>query len=239
MDFFLFLQGSVAQSGSEHLTLKVVDIRVSRVQIPPGPFKYGLNPYNFLAMDITETLYITNREEWRLWLEKNHDNKKEIWLIYYKKNSGKPRIPYSDAVEEALCFGWIDSTVKKIDEEKYAQRFSRRNIGSIWAKSNMERVSRLIKEGKMTPAGLEAFKNFDKNRSQKALRAADSLIIPRDLKEALMKNKGAWRNYNDFSSSNKKMYIWWVANAKRPETRAKRITSIVEKCMIRKDQSDL
>jgi len=90
-------------------------------------------------MKITKTLYVTTRDEWRSWLEKNHKSEKEIWLIYYKKHTGKPRIPYDDAVEEALCFGWIDSIIKRIDEKKYAQKFSPRKQNSVWSDLNKKR----------------------------------------------------------------------------------------------------
>ena len=99
-------------------------------------------------MEITETFYAKTRKEWRTWLEKNHDSKKEIWLIYYKKHTGKPNVPYDESVEEALCFGWIDGILKRIDDERYARRFTPRRKGSIWAPSNVERVANMIKEGK-------------------------------------------------------------------------------------------
>ena len=103
-------------------------------------------------MNITKTLYVTNRDDWRAWLAKNHDKKKEIWLTYYKKETGKMRIPQADAVEEALCYGWIDSTVKKIDNEQFIQRFTPRNPKSAWSDINRTRVKKLIKEGQMTDA---------------------------------------------------------------------------------------
>ena len=97
----------------------------------------------------TETLYAKDRKEWRKWLQKNHAKKKDVWLIYYKKHTGKKRIPYDDAVEEALRFGWIDSTVKRMDDERFIQRYSPRKKGSIWALSNIQRVRNLMKQGKM------------------------------------------------------------------------------------------
>ncbi len=109
-------------------------------------------------MDSAEMVYCATREEWRDWLEGNHDKCKGIWLIYYKKGSGKPRVPYDDAVEEALCFGWIDSTVRRIDEEKYAQRFTPRKPDSGWSELNMRRMEQLIKEGRMTEAGLAKYR---------------------------------------------------------------------------------
>lgn len=109
-------------------------------------------------MKLVKILYIPNRAEWRKWLEKNHDKAKDIWLIYYKKHTGKPSIPYNHAVEEALCFGWIDSIEKRLDEEKYAQRFSPRRPKSPWSEINKKRMKKLIKLKKVTPAGLAAFK---------------------------------------------------------------------------------
>src|SRR4030043_411843 len=110
-------------------------------------------------MEITETLYVTDRREWRSWLAKNHRAAKEIWLIYYNKKSGKPRIPYNDAVEEALCYGWIDSIIKKYDVERAAQRFSPRRKNSPLSEMNKERIRKLIQSNKMTPAGLESIKH--------------------------------------------------------------------------------
>ena len=113
-------------------------------------------------MDLGKTLYVTNRKQWRSWLVKNHNKEKDIWLIYYRKSSGKKRIPYNDAVEEALCYGWIDSIVKKIDEQKFAQRFSPRRQNSVLSQLNKERIHRLIEKKKMTVKGLNAVKHvFD------------------------------------------------------------------------------
>lgn len=108
-------------------------------------------------MNITKTLYAKDRTQWRRWLEKNHDKEKEIWLVFYRKDSGKVSISYNDAVEEALCFGWIDSIEKGIDGERFAQRFTPRKPKSKWSETNKERVKKLIKEGKMTKAGLAVF----------------------------------------------------------------------------------
>src|SRR5256885_14789235 len=105
-------------------------------------------------MKISKTLYVTSRDDWRAWLEKNHETEKEVWLIYYKKHTNRPRIPYDDAVEEALCFGWIDSIVQKIDDERYAQKFTPRKSSSKWSESNKRRVRKLLQEGRMTQAGL-------------------------------------------------------------------------------------
>ena len=109
-------------------------------------------------MKLGKTLYVTTRQAWRSWLAKHHATEKEIWLVYHKKHTGKPSIPYNDAVEEALCYGWIDSQTKGIDKDSYGQRFSPRKPSSQWSETNKERVRRLIKAGKMTPAGLAALR---------------------------------------------------------------------------------
>jgi len=103
---------------------------------------------------MTEELYVTNRDDWRAWLKENHSTQKEVWLIYYRKHSGKPSIPYDDSVEEALCFGWVDSIIKKIDSEKFARKFTPRKGKSRWSESNKKRVAKMIREGKMTEVGL-------------------------------------------------------------------------------------
>src|SRR5512136_1214620 len=127
-----------------------------------------------ITMDLGKTLYVTNREQWRSWLAKNHDKEKEIWLVYYRKSSGKPRIPYNDAVEEALCFGWIDSIQKGIDSERFAQRFSPRKPGSNLSEANRERIRRLIEEKKMTPVGLAAVK--DTYKPEEKLTVSDDIL---------------------------------------------------------------
>src|SRR5438309_6482273 len=108
-------------------------------------------------MEITKTLYVTNRDDWRAWLEEHHATEPEVWLIFYRKASGRPRIPYDEAVEEALCFGWIDSLVKRIDDDKFAQKFTPRRDRSKWSALNIRRVRNLIEEGRMTEAGLAKF----------------------------------------------------------------------------------
>jgi uncharacterized protein YdeI (YjbR/CyaY-like superfamily) len=104
-------------------------------------------------MEVTETVYVSTRAAWRAWLKRHHASQKVVWLIYYKKGSGKPRVEYADAVEEALCFGWIDSTTKTLDAERYVQRFTPRKKGSNWSGPNLERIKRLVAAGQMTPAG--------------------------------------------------------------------------------------
>jgi uncharacterized protein YdeI (YjbR/CyaY-like superfamily) len=179
---------------------------------------------------MTEKLYLTGREDWRAWLERNHNRKREVWLIYYKKHTGKPRIPYDDAVEEALCFGWIDSTVQKIDEDKYAQRFTPRTEGSRWSELNLKRARKMIKQGKMTRVELEKFREVEKRlrRMPKRRKSERETILPPDLEEALAKDPEAERNFDSFAPSHKRMYIGWINEAKRPETRKRRIGQTVK-----------
>ena len=160
-------------------------------------------------MDVGKTLYVTNRNQWRKWLIKNHNKEKEIWLIYYRKASGKPRIPYNDAVEEALCYGWIDSTVKSIDEEKFAQRFTPRRSTSVLSEMNKERIRRLIKGKKMTSFGLRAVSHvFDKNKE-------DNFSISPDIIKALKGNEQAWKNFQKFSDGYKRVRIGYIESQRK------------------------
>jgi uncharacterized protein YdeI (YjbR/CyaY-like superfamily) len=173
----------------------------------------------------TKRVYAASRDQWREWLAKNHKAKKEVWLIYYKKHTDKPRIPYDDAVEEAICFGWIDSTVKRLDEEKYAQKFTPRSAKSKWSQLNIQRAKRMIEEGRMTEAGLVKCQDAIKN-SKKEPRTKPSkkrLTIPPYLKEALSVNKKVWENFNNLAPSYQRLYIGWIADAKKEETRKKRL----------------
>jgi len=168
-------------------------------------------------------LYISNRKDWRKWLKENHNTVREVWLIYYKKHTCKPRIPYDDAVEEALCFGWIDSTVKRIDDEKYCQKFTPRNLKSIWSEHNKKRVAKMIKEGKMTKHGLVKVKAAKKNGEwYKTAEAVKAFAMPSELTKLLSGNKKAGEFFSELSPSHKKQYIGWIASAKKVETRKKR-----------------
>ena len=178
----------------------------------------------------SDQLYVTNRKEWREWLKKNHSKKNQIWLIYYKKHTGTPRIPYDDAVEEALCYGWIDSTVKRIDEETFMQKFTPRNKNSIWSKLNKQRVEKLIKSGKMRKAGMDRVGDAKRNGEWDAAYSIKDVVeIPPALKRALTKNKKAKENFDKFAPSYRRNYIGWVANAKRQETIDRRVTEVVKR----------
>jgi len=156
-------------------------------------------------MTLGKTLYVKDRTAWRKWLKANHVRKQEIWLIYYKKESGKPRIPYNDAVEEALCFGWIDSILKAIDKEKFAQRFSPRKPGSVLSSMNRERIHRLKKQKKMTAAGYAAVRHA-MDRAEKQPR----FKLPADIERALKKNPRVWANFQRFPVSYKRIRIGWI-----------------------------
>ncbi len=182
-------------------------------------------------MRMPEKLYVTNRDHWRLWLETNHDAKKEVWLIYYKKHTGKPTIPYADAVEEALCFGWIDSTIQRIDDQKYARKFTPRKNKSKWSELNIRRARKMIREGRMTEAERVKFEEMEnKSRSgRKAKPLKKRLFIPPDLKQALSTNAKARENFDNFAPGYKKLYVRWIADAKRRQTREKRINQTVKR----------
>jgi uncharacterized protein YdeI (YjbR/CyaY-like superfamily) len=174
------------------------------------------------------TVYAKDRNEWHDWLLKNHAVSSGVLLVFYKKRSGKPSISYDDAVEEALSFGWIDSRVNSLDEERYMQVFTPRKPRSSWSKLNKQRVERLIKNGLMTAAGLEKVEAAKRDGSWNTPDATEDLQIPADLTEALASNKRAYGNFTAFSDSSKKIIVQWIGDAKRPETRKRRIEKTVE-----------
>ncbi|MCK4654569.1 MAG: YdeI/OmpD-associated family protein [Candidatus Cloacimonetes bacterium] len=176
------------------------------------------------------TLYVTTHQQWRKWLEENHATQNEIWLIYYKKHTGKPRISYENAVEEAICFGWIDSLIKKIDDEKYMQKYTPLNDNSVWSEINRKRAEKMMKERKMTPAGLKKIDTAKKNRKwKKAYSSTRKIEMLPELERALKTNETAWFNFNNFADSYKNMYIGWVSAAKREATRQRRIKEVVRR----------
>jgi len=178
----------------------------------------------------SDQLYVKNRKEWREWLKKNHKTNDVIWLIYFKKHTGTPRIPYDNAVEEALCYGWIDSTVKRIDEEAFMQKFTPRNKKSIWSKLNKARVEKMIKAGKMRKAGMDKVEEAKKNGEWDAAYAIkDDIEMPAALEKALNRNSAAKENFNNFAPSYRLNYMRWVTNAKRQETVDRRIKELVKR----------
>ena len=165
----------------------------------------------------------SNRQEWRNWLNKNHRQSHGVWLIYYKVKSQKLSIRYTEAVREALCFGWIDSKIKSLDEERYQQIFTPRKPKSVWSKLNKQYVRELIERGLMTEAGFKAIKRAKENGSWTALDAVEALIIPEDLQRAFLQNPTAAVSFEKLSKSRKKNILFAISSAKRPQTRANRI----------------
>jgi uncharacterized protein YdeI (YjbR/CyaY-like superfamily) len=163
------------------------------------------------------------RADWRAWLAANHARKSEIWLLYYKKGSGKASVTYAEALEEALCYGWIDSTVNAVDAEKYAQRWTPRKDRSIWSSRNKTLVARLEAEGRMTEAGRAKVRTARKNGSWHALDRMDAILEPPGEFLEALERAGARAAFEAFPPSHKKQFVGWIVQAKRPETRERRI----------------
>ncbi len=179
-------------------------------------------------MNETEIFYPTSQAAWRQWLEENHLSKQSVWLVFYAKSSEKPSITWSQAVDVALCFGWIDSKKIKIDKETAHQFFSKRKPQSTWSKINKEKVRQLIESGQMTQAGLDIIEIAKQNGSWKILDEVEELIIPNDLEKAFQKHKGSKDYFLRLSKTIRKMMLTSLVLAKRPETRQKRIDEIAE-----------
>ncbi len=167
------------------------------------------------------------RKEWRDWLKNNHDKFSGIWFVYYKKQTGKPRVTYNEAVEEALCFGWIDSLPRRVDENISKLLFTPRKPKSVWSKLNKERIEKLIEDGLMTEIGLAKIKAAKADDSWNILNDSDNLEVPTDLAQAFEANKIAAKNFTAFSDSVKRNILFWVGSAKRDATRAARIGKTV------------
>ena len=175
-----------------------------------------------------EVVYAKDRKEWRKWLKKNHKSVNPIWLVYNKKGSGEPTVTYNEAVEEALCFGWIDSVINRIDEKKYKQMFSPRKPKSTWSKLNKSRIEKMIAQKLMTKAGLDKIERAKQEGTWDTLNDIEELIIPEDLLKALKTNKKAYKNFNAFSDSNRKVSFYWINNVKSKGLRKQRVDKIVE-----------
>jgi uncharacterized protein YdeI (YjbR/CyaY-like superfamily) len=171
------------------------------------------------------------RKAWRQWLQKNHASSPGVWLIYYKKQSGKRKFDYGESVEEALCFGWIDSLPRKLDEQRAMLKFTPRKSKSAWSQLNKTRIKRLIKEGLMTEAGIAKIKQAKKDGSWDKLTSSDSHIdsnsLPSELLKALSKNKKALENFRSFPPGYRKRFLFWIDSAKQPATKSARIKQTV------------
>lgn len=180
-----------------------------------------------MALDDLELVEPASREEWRSWLERNHAESPGVWLAVGKKGNPVTTLTYDAVVEEALAFGWIDSTVRKLDEHRFRQLLTPRKPGSTWARSNKERIERLTAQGRMTPAGLSLVEAAKDDGSWTLLDDIDSLVVPEDLQASLAENPIAESHFSAFPDSSKRMALYWISTAKRPGTRAKRIAEVV------------
>jgi uncharacterized protein YdeI (YjbR/CyaY-like superfamily) len=181
-------------------------------------------------MQQREELYFKNDVEWRAWLAENYDKSTGVYLIFYKVSSDKESMRWEEAVKVALCYGWIDSTVKRLDEERRRQYFCPRKPKSVWSKLNKTYLVELIATGKMHDSGSQKMITAMKDGSWTALDDVENLIVPEDLQKAFDANPKAHENYQNFSRSYRKNYLYWLNQAKREVTREKRITEIIRLC---------
>ena len=177
-----------------------------------------------------KTLELKDRAAWRDWLADNHDRETEIWLIYFKKETGIPSIEYADSLDEALCYGWVDSLIKKIDEQRYARKFTPRKDDSKWSLVNKTRVEQLIQDGRMTEHGLKKVEAARQSGSWDSPVQKPKLDfkMPAEFAEALKDNPRAEAAFKGLAASHQKQYLAWIITAKRPETRQKRIAESIQ-----------
>ena len=168
------------------------------------------------------------RREWRSWLQRHHASETELWLVLYKKHVKKQSLRLDEAVEEALCFGWIDGKLRRIDDKKHEVRFTPRKRGSVWSETNINRAKRLMRDGKMTEIGRAKFKEGLKDPRLKLLKK--EFEIPKDILDELKKDRKSWEAFDSMSVSHKRQYVWWIASAKREETRSRRIEETLRRC---------
>ena len=189
-------------------------------------------------MKITNSFIPIDQADWRAWLEKNHEREKEIWLVYFKPASGRKAIDYEASVDEALCFGWIDSIIQKIDEEKYARKFNPRRLDSKWSESNRRRVMKLISDWRMTEAGL-AKVTFDIKQvdTDKPKTERPPLEMPKRIEKALKSRPEVWKAFQKISPSHRRNYILWLSDAKKPETFERRLKIAAEEVLAGKPTS--
>jgi uncharacterized protein YdeI (YjbR/CyaY-like superfamily) len=177
-----------------------------------------------------EQHYFKSASEWRKWLHENHDKSTGVYLIFYKVNSANESMRWDEAVKVALCFGWIDSTVRRLDHERRMQTFTPRKDNSTWSKLNKIYIEKLIEDGLMHQSGLSKIEKAKQSGTWEALDEVEELIIPKDLEAAFAENKLAYDNYMHFSPSYRKSYLYWLNQAKQEETRNSRIKEIVSLC---------
>ncbi|MEO6638436.1 MAG: YdeI/OmpD-associated family protein [Ginsengibacter sp.] len=173
-----------------------------------------------------KSYYAKDRKAWRKWLQKNHLKELGVWLIYYKKASSKTRVTWAEAVEEALCFGWIDSIAKPIDEEKYMQKFTPRKPKSVWSAINKRKIESLMQQNLMMPAGLEIVEVAKQNGSWTQLDLVENFVVPPELQKFLTKNKTVAKYFEGLSKSRRKQWLYRMNSAKLPETKKKRLAEL-------------
>ena len=176
-----------------------------------------------VTRDGRPAVYARDRSTWRRWLARNHAKSTGVWLVYGKRASGIPSVTYAEAVEEALCFGWIDSVVNQVDAARYMQLMTPRKPKSVWSKINKARVEKLIASGAMTAAGLTAIDRAKANGSWASLDDVEALTLPDELARGLARDARARRNFDAWPPGARKQFLYWINGAKRPETRRKRI----------------
>jgi len=180
-------------------------------------------------MDSVKLHDFKNRKEWRKWLARHHDKESEAWLIHYKKGSGKQRLLHAEAVEEALCYGWIDGQLRSVDKDKFSLRYSPRRKGSVWSGINKSTAQELIESGQMTKAGMEKIEEAKKNgRWASAYSSKRNPTVPEDLRNALSRSRSVSDAFDKLASSQQLQYVFWVDTAKKAETRNKRIDAVVK-----------
>lgn len=179
------------------------------------------------ALDRLPSVEARDRAAWRAWLRRHHRTAAGIWLVYHKKHSATPSVSYEEAVQEALCYGWIDSLVRALDADRYRQLFTPRKPRSTWSPSNKRRVARLLAEGRMQPAGLATIEAAKANGSWRSLDEVESLTIPAELRRALAAEGDAARNFRGYAASIRKAMLYWLSSAKRPATRERRLAKLV------------
>jgi uncharacterized protein YdeI (YjbR/CyaY-like superfamily) len=169
-----------------------------------------------------------SRAAWRAWLDKNHAASQGVWLVFAKKHTGLPSLSYEEAVQEALCFGWIDSLMKSIDDRFHMQMFTPRKAKSAWSVTNKARLAKLMKAGVMAPAGLAAVKEAKKSGSWDAYAVVDALTIPPELQRAFDANPDAKKNWSTYTPSAQRSFLHMINGAKRPETREKYVKRVID-----------
>ena len=178
-------------------------------------------------MDLTRKYYAPDRATWRAWLEQNHASESEVWLIYTKAQRQLPSIGYEESVEEALCFGWVDSLIQRIDEQRYARKFTPRRMDSAWSLTNKRRIAKVIEQGRMTPAGLAKI-TYPLEEPLDPPGIRQDFHPPDWLLRAFKASPLAWKNFSGLPLSHQKRYVGWISSAKKEETRQKRIQEAVE-----------